>query len=117
MFSVVVPPASCRYRLIPSCRSTSSMRTIDVIDSVPSLIASAAEWEWASMMPGVTYLPVPSMTFAPGRHRDVSPDGRDLPVADDDRALLDRAAGRGHDGRVRDRDELAGRRVSAATRP
>ena len=79
MLRVVVPPASWRYRLMPSCRSTSSIRTIDVIDSVPSLIASAAECEWASMMPGVTYLPAPSMTFAPAGTATSAPTAAILP--------------------------------------
>ena len=95
---------------MPSCRSTSSIRTIAVIDSVPSLIASVAVCECASMMPGVTYLPVPSMTFAPGGHGDVGADRGDLAVADEDRAVLIVAVRRRHDGRVGDRDEPPGGR-------
>ena len=41
------------------------MRTIDVTESEPSLIASAIECECGSMMPGITNLPVASMTCAP----------------------------------------------------
>ena len=44
---------------------TSRMVTMDDTFTAPSLMASAAMWEWESMMPGVTYLPVPSTTWAP----------------------------------------------------
>ena len=40
--------------------STSPMPVIELTDVVPSLIASLAMWECASMMPGETNLPVPS---------------------------------------------------------
>jgi hypothetical protein len=40
------------------------MRTIEVTESVPSLIASDIECECASTMPGMTYLPVASITRA-----------------------------------------------------
>src|SRR5437763_11496956 len=45
---------------------TSRVRTIAETESVPSLMASSAVCEWASMMPGVTYMPVASMTLAFG---------------------------------------------------
>src|SRR5438067_13700776 len=45
---------------------TSRIRTMAVTDNVPSLIESSAVCECASMMPGVTYMPVASMTLAFG---------------------------------------------------
>src|SRR5689334_24649679 len=44
---------------------TSRIRTIDVTDNEPSLIASAIVCECGSMIPGMTYLPVASITWAP----------------------------------------------------
>src|ERR1044071_3485296 len=45
----------------------SRMRTMAVTESVPSLmLPSPAVCEWQSMMPGVTHLPVASMTLAFG---------------------------------------------------
>jgi hypothetical protein len=46
------------------CIDHIASRTMDVTASVPSLIVSSIEWEWQSMMPGITYLPVPSITRA-----------------------------------------------------
>ncbi|QYO63826.1 pyrroline-5-carboxylate reductase family protein [Leptolyngbya sp. 7M] len=50
------------------------MLVIDVTASVPSFIALSIECECASMMPGVTNLPVASITFAPALT------GRFLPI-------------------------------------
>ena len=45
--------------------STSRVRVIDVTENAPSLIASSIECEWQSIMPGVTNLPVASITLTP----------------------------------------------------
>jgi hypothetical protein len=73
MLSVVTPPARLRHRPMASSRSTSAWRTCAVIDRVPSLIPSDALWECASMMPGITYRPVPSMTCAPAGTDTLAP--------------------------------------------
>ena len=65
-------------------------------------LPSTAVWLCVSMMPGITYLPVPSMTRAPAGAAMSSPDRRDLRAADEDRAVLDRAVGDGEDGGVAD---------------
>src|SRR5215510_2662637 len=46
--------------------TTSRCRTIAETETEPSLMSSSAEWECASMIPGVTYIPVASMTLAFG---------------------------------------------------
>jgi hypothetical protein len=45
--------------------SMSLTRVMDVTESEPSLIASSIRCEWQSMIPGVTYLPVASITWHP----------------------------------------------------
>ena len=62
---VVTPPASARRMFTAVGLSTSWMRTIDVTESEPSLVASLIMCECGSMMPGITHLPVPSITVAP----------------------------------------------------
>ena len=67
--------------------STSAMPTIELTVVPPSLIASFAMCEWQSMIPGVMYLPVTSITCAPAGNRHVGADGGDLAVADQDRRV------------------------------
>ena len=81
------------------------MPTIELTDVAPSLIASFAMCECASMMPGETNLPVPSTTSAPAGICTFVADRGDLAVAHDDGAVLDRAARDGHDRRVANRDD------------
>ena len=81
--------------------STSSTPTIDVTDTLPSLTPpSTAMCEWQSMMPGMTNLPAASITVAPLGHGRRCADRGDLAVADEDRALVDRAVRDGQDRRV-----------------
>src|SRR5437867_3287287 len=44
--------------------STSAMLTIDVMLEVASLCESVAMWEWQSISPGVTHLPIASIILA-----------------------------------------------------
>src|SRR5690348_7431665 len=71
--SVVTPPASCRGNCGSCGHTECSAHTYGVagfVASLPSLeacVAGAAytpRCEWTSMIPGVTYFPVPSMTTA-----------------------------------------------------
>ncbi len=60
--AAVSPPASWRYQLMSSGLITSAMRTSAVTFRDPSLMLPLTPvWEWESMSPGVTCLPVPSM--------------------------------------------------------
>ena len=58
MFAVVTPPARSRWIAMSSGFSTSPMPVIELTAVAPSLIASFAMCECASMMPGDTNLPV-----------------------------------------------------------
>ncbi|MCA1628975.1 MAG: hypothetical protein LC774_01110 [Acidobacteria bacterium] len=58
----------------------SRVLTIEVTESVPSLMASSAECEWQSMMPGVTYLPVASMTRTSEPARRFAPTAAIFPL-------------------------------------
>ena len=60
--------------------STSVMRTIDVTESEPSLIASLIMCECGSMMPGITNLPVRIDDRRARGRGEVLPDARDLAV-------------------------------------
>src|ERR1043165_3553771 len=52
--------------VMPGIIDPHSHTMIDAVnESEPSLTASIIVCEWGSMMPGMTYLPVASMTFAP----------------------------------------------------
>src|SRR5262245_6571709 len=61
--------------------TTSFIRTIAETETEPSLIESSALWECASIIPGVTYIPVASMTlaFAPARTSPFLPTAAILP--------------------------------------
>ena len=115
MFATVRPPARSRCMDRSAGLSTSPMPVIELTAVAPSLMASLAMCECASMMPGDTNLPVPSTTCASGRDLDVRPDRRNLAVAQDDGAVLNRAAGGGDDGRVPDRDHAWRRRRPGLT--
>src|SRR5882672_10059589 len=58
---------------------TSSMPVIELTVVPPSLIESAAIWEWQSMMPGATNLPVASTTSAPAGIGTFAPTAAILP--------------------------------------
>ena len=88
--------------------STSSMPVIELTVVPPSLIASLAMCECASMMPGDTNWPVVSMISAPAGHRDVRADGGDLAVPQQHRAVWNRAVGDGQDRAASERDEPPG---------
>ncbi len=64
---------------ISSGFSTSSIDTIEETEMLPSLMLSAAMWEWQSMMPGITYWPAASMSCAPGGTSTFSPASTILP--------------------------------------
>ena len=92
--------------------STSSMPVIELTVVPPSLIESAAMCECASMMPGVTKRPFASTTSAPaGMSVPGSADGGDLAVAQDDHAVLNRAARDGQDRAAANRDHRWPRRL------
>ena len=64
--------------------------------------------ECASMMPGETNLPLPSMICAPAGICDVRAERGNLAVTHHDRAVVDRAARHGDERRVADRDDAGG---------
>ena len=64
--------------------------------------------EWVSMIPGIATSPAASMTVTPVGSRQPGPDGLDLAVLDQDRALGDRPLGHGQDRRVLDQYVAAG---------
>ncbi len=55
------------------------MPTIELTDVPPSLMSSLAMCEWASMRPGETNLPVPSITSAPAGTATFPPRAAILP--------------------------------------
>ena len=79
MFATVRPPATSRWMAMSSGLSTSPMPVIELTDVAPSLIASLAMCECASMMPGDTNLPVASMTVAPAGACTLAPSAAILP--------------------------------------
>ena len=91
--------------------STSSMPVIELTVVPPSLIASLAMCECASMMPGETNLPVTSMTSAPAGIADVGADRRDLAVAQDDGAVRNRSLRDREHGPAAQGDDAALRRL------
>ena len=68
---VVNPPARARYMATSLGSITSRIRTSAVTFWKPSLMDSPAIWLWASMSPGVTCFPVPSITKALPRGREI----------------------------------------------
>ena len=77
--------------------STSCMPVIELTVVPPSLIESLAMCEWQSMMPGRDELPGHVHDVGAGRDVDVGAHCRDLPVAEEDGAVLDGAPRHGHD--------------------
>ena len=69
--------------------STSSMPVIELTVVAPSLIESAAMWTCASMMPGVTNLPLRLDDLRAAGACEVGADRVDLAVAKQDRAVLE----------------------------
>ena len=89
------------------------MPTMEETETVPSLMASAMMCEWQSMMPGITYLPAPSINLRARRGQHLFADCGDLAVLQQNGAFH-RPVGDGQDGGVLDQNRQCRRAYAAA---